>query len=120
MFYGHESREKEKDIYEDNVLIRALSIKVYPNHSQKRTLKRWMGLAKFDHNAVVRWSCRRQGMQNRIRAADILWIRTCCVLHNFLLANPIDEEWMVDEDMEDDELEFIFGNENTLGNKKRE
>ncbi|PKY40487.1 hypothetical protein RhiirA4_538867 [Rhizophagus irregularis] len=31
-------------------------IKVYPNHSQKQLLKRWMGLARFAYSSVVKWS----------------------------------------------------------------
>ena len=34
---------------------RTLSIKTYPNHSQKKILKRWLGLMRYAYNTVVRW-----------------------------------------------------------------
>ncbi|PKY45643.1 hypothetical protein RhiirA4_401508 [Rhizophagus irregularis] len=29
-----------------------------PNHSQKQLLKRWMGLARFAYNSVIKWNKR--------------------------------------------------------------
>jgi hypothetical protein len=39
-------------------LNRTLLVKVYPNHPQKQLLKRWMGLARFAYNSVIKWSKR--------------------------------------------------------------
>ena len=39
---------------------RTLSIKTYPNHSQKKILKRWLGLMRYAYNTVVRWNKNRR------------------------------------------------------------
>jgi hypothetical protein len=52
----------------------------------------------------------------------ILWIRACCVLHNFLLSDPIDEDWLEDGDVsaetEEEVGQQVGGNE--LGVDKRQ
>jgi hypothetical protein len=42
-----------------------LSIKMYPNHSQKKILKRWLGLTRYVYNTVVRWN------KNRIKSQTL-------------------------------------------------
>jgi hypothetical protein len=42
----------------EETLNRTLVVKVYPNHPQKQLLKRWMGLARFAYNSVVKWNKR--------------------------------------------------------------
>ena len=48
------ARSKKKRKTETTVN-RTLSIKTYPNHSQKKILKRWLGLMRYAYNTVVRW-----------------------------------------------------------------
>ena len=48
------TRSKKKGKTETTVN-RTLSIKTYPNHSQKKILKRWLGLMRYAYNTVVRW-----------------------------------------------------------------
>ena len=38
----------------EETLNHTLVVKVYPNHPQKQLLKRWMGLARFAYNSVVK------------------------------------------------------------------
>src|SRR5436190_17294018 len=42
-------RQRSKETFN-----RTLLIKAYPNHSQKKLLKRWMGLVRFAYNSVVK------------------------------------------------------------------
>lgn len=39
----------------ETTLNRTSSIKTYPNQSQKKILKRWLGLSRYAYNTVVRW-----------------------------------------------------------------
>lgn len=58
----------------------------------------------------------------------ILWIRACCILHNFLLTDPILKDWITDEDTDDEDTdddeaeegELFLREGNGLGNKKRD
>ncbi|CAB5392464.1 unnamed protein product [Rhizophagus irregularis] len=49
-------RARTKRKRSEVTLNRTLQVKVYPNHSQKQLLKRWMGLARFAYSSVVKWS----------------------------------------------------------------
>ena len=46
---------KQKKRKPETTVNRTLSIKTYPNHSQKKILKRWLGLMRYAYNTVVRW-----------------------------------------------------------------
>ena len=45
-------RTKQKRLEE--TFNHTLVVKVYPNHPQKQLLNRWMGLARFAYNSVVK------------------------------------------------------------------
>src|SRR6266542_162543 len=81
-------KKRRKD---DNVVNRALLVKVYPNYPQKQTLKRWMGLARFAYNAVVHWSHRRRCYVKdcKIGPAQQAWVVTQCARDKFSLFNDI-------------------------------
>ncbi|RIB15710.1 hypothetical protein C2G38_2092681, partial [Gigaspora rosea] len=53
------ARSKKKRKIETSVN-RTLSIKTYPNHSQKKILKRWLELMRYAYNTVVRWNKNRR------------------------------------------------------------
>ena len=54
----------------------------------------------------------------------IYWIRVCCVLHNFLLLDPVEEEWMINVNEPSDVTEPSANEQltsvNELGQIKRE
>lgn len=45
----------------------------------------------------------------------VYWIRTCCVLHNLLLQDPVEQEWLeVEEDEEDGDVTPVEDEESLL------
>jgi len=52
----------------------------------------------------------------------VYWIRACCVLHNLVLQDPVEQAWLRDEEEDGDEIPTLRGKDaqgENIGKKKR-
>src|ERR1044071_9260448 len=100
----HTEQKKGKT---ETTVNRTLSIKTYPNHSQKKILKRWLGLMRYAYNTVVKWDknhIKPQTLNEKLKLQRScvseeskflqtgVWLGLCLKgLHNEVPANVIDE-----------------------------